>query len=192
MKVALFGIFMGVSIQVLADLNKIGSGFPRPTFIAFGNPIFGLYVQHFWHDVHPRIQDLLGVMMLGCTIWVIGYLSKKGFLVFPETRILTKPENRKDAFFSTFSITFLLVYFASSSYDYRLVYLVIAALIYISRIQIHRRSFVILGLLLVAATWSSVHSKFMPIGDLAILGFSAVFVRGLYFEIKSGSFKAVL
>lgn len=196
MKVATAGIFLVVATQVLVDLNRVEYSFPRPTFVAFGNPIFGLYIQYFRPYAPGLIQDLLGLVMLGCAIWVTQFLSQNGFLVLPDTRILTKPGNARDAYFSVFSLIFLFVYFAGSSYDYRLVYLIVPAIIYISRIHNHRRSFTILVVLLIAASWLSgnfifrpydLKITFQPIGDLAILGFTAVFVRGLYLEIKSYS-----
>ena len=196
MKVATVGIFLVVATQVLVDLNRVEYSFPRPTVVSFGNPIFGLYIQYFRPYAPGLIQDLLGLVMLGCAIWVTQFLSQNGFLVLPDTRILTKPGNATDAYFSVFSLTFLFVYFASSSYDYRLVYLIVPAIIYISRIHNHRRSFTILVVLLIAASWLSgnfifrpyeLKITFQPIGDLAILGFTAVFVRGLYLEIKSYS-----
>ena len=196
MKVAMAGIFSVVAMQVFVDLNKIESSFPQPTYSAFGNPIFGSYFRYFNSYTPGFIKDLLGLVMMGCAIWVTQFLSRNGFLVLPDTRILTKPGNARDAYFSVFSLTFLIVYFAGLSYDHRLVYLIMSALIYISRIHNHRRSFTTLAALLIAATWLSVSTffpvgdltaGFQPIGDLAILGFSAIFVRGLYLEIKSYS-----
>ena len=182
------GIFLMsiTTVLVINDLGKIKINFPRPSWAAFGNPIFGLYFHRFRIDLPSLIQDVIGLISLALALIIIKALLKNQKIELPKTSILKKPINFKDSIFSTYIIIFLICYFSSTNFDYRLIYLIIPALIYINMLESNRFMYATLGVMLFLSGWLSYNSGDLQLlGDLCILFWVGIFVRSILIELQS-------
>ena len=176
-------------LLVINDLSKIKIDFPRPSWAAFGNPIFGLYFHRFKIDLPTLVQDLLGLISLLFTLIVIKIVLNRQNFVLPETSILKLPTNFKESIFNIYLLTFLICYFSSTSFDYRLIYLFIPALIYINILRSNKMAVGCLGISLILAGWLSYNSGDLQLlGDLCILFWVGVFVRSILIELQAAQF----
>jgi hypothetical protein len=182
-------IFLTTTCLVVLDLGKIKIDFPRPSWAAFGNPIFGLYFHRFKIDLPSLVQDIIGLACLIFALVIIKILLRKTNRSLPNTSILKYPNNFIDSIFNIFVLTFLVCYFSSTSFDYRLVFLMVPALIYIGRDQLDKKIFICLGILLILSSWLSYNSgDFQLIGDICILFWISIFVRSILIEFESSKF----
>ena len=182
-------IFLTTLCLVVIDLRKIKIDFPRPSWAAFGNPIFGLYFHRFKIDLPSWIQDIIGLACLIFALMIIKFLLRKTNKYLPKTSILKYPNNFMDSIFNIFVLTFIACYFSSTSFDYRLVFLNVPALIYMSRVQLDKKIFICLGTLLILSSWLSYNSgDFQLIGDICILFWISIFVRSILIEFQSTNF----
>jgi hypothetical protein len=90
-----------------------------------------------------------------------------------------------DTVFAVFLIVFLICYFSSTSFDYRLVYLMVPIFIYISKIDGNYRIMYTFYFITFLSFWLSYNSgDFQLLGDIAILFWVGIFVRGILLEIQ--------
>jgi len=186
-----FSRFVGASLLVTSgflvinDLSKIKIDFPRPSWAAFGNPIFGIYFHRFGVDLPTLVQDLIGLISLAFALIIIKtFLNLQNFIL-PETSILKSPKNFKDSIFNVYILTFLICYFSSTNFDYRLIYLIIPALIYINMLRSSKMAVGCLGILLALTGWLSYNSgDWQLLGDLCILFWVGIFVRSVLIELQ--------
>jgi hypothetical protein len=91
-----------------------------------------------------------------------------------------------DSIFNIFVLTFMFCYFSSTSFDYRLVLLIVPALIYMEKVQLDKKVFICLGTLLSLSSWLSYNSgDFQLIGDICILFWMSIFVRSILIEFQN-------
>jgi hypothetical protein len=171
--------FIGSTILIAIDIVRIES-FPRPIDIAFGNPIFGLYLNRLGLPINLRMQDLIGILMLTSTSFLLHLTIKRFRIILPEVSVLSKPRDCIDSLFIVFALVFLVCYLASTNYDYRLIYLMIPAVVYIMRtpgngLVSHALTF----LLFVASIFAVSVSNLQMIGDFATLVWVALLLRCL-------------
>ena len=95
-------LFIITSVLVFNDLNKIKIDFPRPSWAAFGNPIFGLYFHRFDIELPSFLQDFIGLTSLLVALLTIKLVVTNKNIKLPETSILKMPVNFKDSIFKTF------------------------------------------------------------------------------------------
>jgi hypothetical protein len=177
-------IFIVTSFLVVNDLSKIKIDFPRPSWAAFGNPIFGIYFHRFEIELPNLIQDLIGLISLVIALIMIKVILRNKNIELPETTILQIPINFKDSIFKIFLLTFLICYFSSTSFDYRLFYLFVPALIYIQMLKLKKATTAILWALLILTAWLSYNSGDLQLlGDICILFWVGIFSRSILVEL---------
>ena len=185
LRVTTFLVLVFAAIYIFVDIKKIQIEFPRPSWAAFGNPIFGVYFNRFNIDLPSRIQDTIGLTLLFITLLILKQILLKFKVNLPPTKILTRPENLMDSVFAVFLIVFLICYFSSTSFDYRLVYLMVPIFIYISKIDGNYRIMYTFYFITFLSFWLSYNSgDFQLLGDIAILFWVGIFVRGILLEIQ--------
>ena len=185
LRITTFIVFILAAIYIFLDIKKIQIDFPRPSWAAFGNPIFGVYFNRFDIDLPPRVQDSIGLALLGVTLLILKYIVFRFKVNLPTTKILTRPENFIDSIFATFLIVFLICYFSSTSFDYRLVYLMVPIFIYINGIHNDYKVKNTFYLATFLSFWLSYNSgDFQLLGDLAILFWVGIFIRSILLEIR--------
>jgi len=173
------------SFVIIDDLRKMQVDFPRPSWAGFGNSIFGTYVNRLDFEFPKIIQDLIGVIMLLITLLILNKIVNAYNLKLPYINVFVKPNTYTDSIYSIFLIVFLSCFFSSTSFDYRLIYLMVPAAIYISKLEITNSFRCGFLLLLTFTAWLSFNSgPFEPFGDLAILVWVAIFTRNLLIELR--------
>ncbi len=169
-------------IVILQDLSKINGGFPRESWASFGNPIFGMYGNQIGYNFSFRIQAAIGLLVLVIITLIIYFVSKRFSMDWPEVDLEVEGSYIK-SLAKIFALVFLFCYFASSNYDYRLVFLFIPALFFISSSHLDFKLEMLLSICLVATAWFSFNSSYLQIvGDLAILPWIAVFLRSTLYD----------
>ena len=176
--------FLFVCFQIIHDLDQMSGDIPQPTFVAFGNKVFGLYFEYYGFSLHPLLTHGAGLLLiLICSVTIL-WLEKRCFLSFARDITILRCRSYVDVVFAVFTLVFFVCFFAGMSYDYRLIFLLVPALLLVSRTKhLHTNTF--LTLLLFAASWGSWNYIFQPIGDGAIALWCAVLLRSLYGEIIS-------
>ena len=183
-RIASFGIILITTYFIILDLGKIKFEFPRYWGASFGNPVFALYLQKINITIPEIYETLIGFSIFTLSFILIWTLMKKGKLRLPDANIIEVPRNFIDALFSTFSIIFLACYFAGTNFDYRLVYLIIPALIYIKKSNHDSQMSKLFATSLFISVWCSYNSHILQIaGDLAILFWVTIFCQLLFKDI---------
>ena len=176
--------FLLVCFQIIHDLNQMSGDIPQPTFVAFGFKVFMLYFEYYEFSLHPLLSYGTGFLLILICSVVIIWLEKRRFLSFAKDITILQCKNYVDVVFAVFTLVFFVCFFAGMSFDYRLIFLFVPALLFISRTKhLHTNTF--LTLVLFAASWGSWNFIFQPIGDVAIALWCAVLLRSLYGEIIS-------
>lgn len=179
-----FAAAIGASIWILPELTGASARIPRPTFVAFGLPTFGLYLSHYGISLHPRLQDALGIMLLGLMCLLIAMIRRSSGFNFPYLRLLSPETNFASVISSVFSLLFLVCYLSTSNFDYRLFLLLVSVLSYLKLAKVKAVMSATLSGLLVVALWTSITSSLQPLGDLAILFWAGLLTLSLLSEIQ--------
>ncbi len=174
--------FLLVCFQITHDLSQMSVDIPEPTFVAFGNLVFGLYLEHFGYATHRILQNGLGLLLVLLCVLAIYVLEKYSDLNLPKTQNIFVCDGYVDAVFTIFSLVFFACFFGGMNYDYRLILLLVPALILTSRTKENSFTNTALATTLFAASWGSWYSIFQPIGDVAIALWCAVLLRCLFVE----------
>lgn len=159
-------VFTGLLIAM--NIQKIQTPFPSGYFAKFGALIWGSYAEKysmFWSS--KILQSVINASVAGLSIFLVHKARKyKQELVW---NLNTNSRNQ------VIIIWFLMAHFAcfilGLSYDYRLVFIAIAALAYLAdrEDQIYKIERKILTILLVTSLWFTfLIPKLAPIGDIAL------------------------
>lgn len=170
--------FLIASILIVVDISRINGNFPRNSWASFGNPIFGIYFQRLGYDLPARVQDFMGILMLLATYFVLKIFAKTNLISIPKMNFNLNANSYICNLAQTFALIFLLCYFASASYDYRLIFLFIPALFLLTSGALDYRTKLFFGTALVLTAWLSYNSNYLQIlGDLAILPWVVVLTQ---------------
>ena len=180
-KLLSISLFILSCIIILIDLSKINGNFPRNSWASFGNTIFGIYFRKIGYELPSLIQDLVGFAMLISTYTAMKFASKLGLISIPKFDISLRTNIFMNCLAQSFALVFLFCYFASVSYDYRLVYLFIPALFMLISCVFEYKTKPFLTVCLVLSAWLSYSSSYLQIlGDLAILPWVVVFANSAF------------
>ena len=174
--------FLLVCFQITHDLNQMSVAIPEPTFWAFGNLVFGLYLEYFGYATQRILQNGLGLLLILLCVVSICVLEKYSELNLPKHTNVFKCGGSVDAVFAIFSLVFFVCFFGGMNHDYRLIFLLVPALILTLRTTENSFTNRALAATLFAASWGSWNSIFQPIGDVAIALWCAVLLRCLFVE----------
>ena len=163
------------SIVVIQDVQRISSLVPDPGTYQFGFPVF----EHYFDEV--------GLSHLAATVPLIGFilplvvalvltLRKSGLPIFGITEHLGTQAPSHELIKVMSSITFLACFFTGLSYDYRLVFLLLAGVLYIISGDFTRVQERFLWALLLSALWGSTAFGLGPAKEVGEWG---VYVIGL-------------
>ena len=181
-RIAAIAMFIVSVILILSDLSKINGNFPRNSWASFGNPIFGIYWRKIGYEFSPRIQDLIGLSLLGVVAVFILLLIKKLHIALPKENF-ERNRTYMESLAQIFRLVFLLCYFASANYDYRLIYLFVPAVFFLVSNNLDVVTKVFLSLCLIVTAWFSFNASYLQIlGDLAILPWVLLFARSALLE----------
>ena len=181
-KIAALAIFFVSVILILSDLSKIKGNFPRNSWASFGNPIFGIYGRKIDYEFSPWVQNLIGLLLLGFTAAFILLLIKKLHIRLPKENFETK-RDYVESLTRIFSLVFLLCYFASANYDYRLIFLFVPAVFFLVSNELDLVTEGFLTLCLIATAWLSYNAGYLQIlGDITILPWVLLFMRSALLE----------
>jgi len=172
-----------VSLKVGLELIGSEAQVPRPTFVAFGLPVFGLYLDYFGIQTHPRVHDALGLILLSCSGAVIWQTQRKSWLRVPKCSLVAPCESYESVMNCLCASTFLICYVLGSNYDYRLILLLIPALSFIKETRDHNFTSVMFISTTILAMWGSINLVIQPIGDIAILFWASVLAFSIFSEV---------
>lgn len=157
-----------VTLLVLKDLSLIKGEFPSNVMGSFGNQIPWLYLDYAGIIVPRFYGELIGFSLCltaGFAVWI---LYKKKILKVAFFSLSNSNPTFDFVLQFLFFCTFLICFFAGVSYDYRLPYLSVPALLLLNSYRDLNPWFLILPLLV--ATWASYNVGWLQIfGDCAIL-----------------------
>jgi hypothetical protein len=119
-----------VTYFVLSDISS-APGFPNPTFVAFGLPSPGLWLNFFaWRFDVPVVlnrplQYLVGSLVLFIGFYLIYFSRFSKKLSLAHLSSPSGSDLEKNAFLFSSSL-YLICYLAGMNYDYRLIFLIFA------------------------------------------------------------------
>jgi hypothetical protein len=174
-----FAGFLLSSLIALSNILNINGAFPRNPWAAFGNPLLGLYLRKIGFPMTPIFQDLVGLILvlLGLTLIAKSSMLRSRISIW---NFEIQGLNSFATLAQIFRMTFLICYFASANYDYRLLFMIVPALYYLVASRIDAGSKFSLAILLLISCWGSYNSgALQTIGDGAIFCWVLVFLRGI-------------
>jgi hypothetical protein len=132
-------IVAGISIfavtpLILLDISRVSVGFPNPTFVAFGVPSPGLWLNFFaWRFGVPiELQGpqlyLIGYLIFFALVYLMYFSPLREQLSFEPLLPSASPSLGKNVFL-LFSSVYLFCFLAGMNYDHRLTPLIISLLL---------------------------------------------------------------
>jgi hypothetical protein len=161
-------IGLSVSVRVFLDLQLIQSTFPSGDWAKFGVSIWTRYLEVVNVSDHGEaIANISGAFIF---VFIFAFttivLKRLGISISSEV----KGDSKDKIYFYLFFGTHLACYFFGMNYEYRLVFFVVASIIYlqsfVSKKDLLHKVVLVLTILSVWLTYPS--SGLTPIGDLAI------------------------
>lgn len=170
-----------VSIEVFIELLSLKDFLPKSDFASFGITIFGMNLQRIGLPLNTLTTFVLGFLSILCMYFFLKKLTPS--LVAPTFK--GKFDGQISLTYVFFSTVFLSCYFLGSSYDYRLVFLFLAASLYLVITPIRIDLQIFLGGCLILSTWLSFNSSYLQIlGDLSILVWVVILTVSLRIHLK--------
>jgi hypothetical protein len=119
---------------ILLDISRVSVGFPNPTFVAFGLPSPGLWLNFFaWRfDVPIQLEGpqlyFLGYLVFFACVYLMYFSPLLKRISFEPLLPSTAPSIAKNMFL-LFSSVYLFCFLAGMNYDHRLTSLIISLLL---------------------------------------------------------------
>jgi len=180
-----------VSARIFLDLKLIQSSFPSGFSWKFGASIWTRYLTQLnIPDPGELVDNLSGIIVF---IFICGTT----FFVLKRMEVLTFPKfdegKKAKIFFYLFFGTHISCYLLGMSFDYRLVFLALASIVYLDSFVSKKDSLfnIVLALTIISLWLSYPSSGLEPIGDLAteavtaILGIRFIQLLKLDLELKN-------
>lgn len=167
-RITLLAPLLSISVYVLLDLLRTASNSPYPTAAAFGNAILGKYLQS---GPTNRLIDLILGLLAVAVCWVIlrrVFVTNLSRLAMSFSNVSPRLD---ESLFWLSSAVFICCYFATSNWDYRLVFLLGQILVLWPKIlnASSQRGVIIFRALFVATFWLSFNAgRAQVFGDVAI------------------------
>jgi hypothetical protein len=167
-----FILFLVSMVNVLFDLERIKTDFPKGGSWYFGMSVWARYLEIPApnHVLSEEMNNLVGVFIFITLFGTILYLVKKSSLVTLNNFSML-PSNIYYFYFSVFLIVHLSCFITGVSFDYRLIYIIFAASCFMISYEKHLFKVVsrLVYMLLLISIWHSFPSDgLQPIGDLAL------------------------
>jgi hypothetical protein len=166
-KIVTFAVAATVSIRVIFDLQLIQTSFPSGHSWKFGVSIWSRYLTQLESSgTSEMVHNLSGFTILFLVFGATYFFLKKG-------KILNLPQNSSQRseriLFYLFLLTHISCFILGMSFDYRLIFISTASVIYLKSLSpkndLDSRLVLVLTLIAVWLTYPS--SGLEPIGDLA-------------------------
>jgi hypothetical protein len=166
-KLTTCAVGIAVSIQVVFDLQLIKTSFPSGFSWKFGASIWTRYLTQLGVlDPGETVNNLSGLAIL---LFIIA-----GTLLFLKNRkILTAPiytgHQTEKLLFYVFLFTHIACFLLGMSFDYRMIFLAVASVIYLNLVRTHKdTNFNLILVLTLISMWLTYPSTGLePVGDLA-------------------------
>ena len=174
---------------VFQDLMNSRGRIPADLNGSFGNTAFSLYLSHIYPSLNFSFMSgsLLGLFQLFMTFTFLKVCVRAKVQFFPPS---TTPQFQRSAVGRVqvfFILTFLVCYFAGMNYDYRIIFVLIAAVIEINRLNLNGNSGLPLTVVTIFSAWfSTVSGVFQPIGDISLGILVVYFLFNLSSSILKG------
>ncbi len=152
---------------IIIDLNSVKSNLPYPTEAAFGVSLAGKYLVQ---GETTRVVDfVIGVSLVFISLLLMLKIDAK-FSLIPTCVRIQEPTYRANRFgFLVFSSVFLANYFITSSYDYRLVFLIVAGWFFASLVVFSSRQKYFWMALMLISFWFSFNMGILQVvGDIGL------------------------
>ena len=170
-----------VSIEVFIELLSLKDFLPKSDFASFGITIFGMNLERIGLPLNTLTTFILGFLSILCMYIFLKKLTPS--LVAPTFK--GRFDEQVSLAYVFFSTVFLSCYFLGSSYDYRLVFLLLAASLYLMITPIKSDLQIFLGICLILSTWLSFNSSYLQIlGDFSILVWVVILTISLRIHLK--------
>lgn len=156
-----------VSAQVALDLSLIQSKFPSGFSWKFGSSIWTRYFSQLeFVDFGEVFAHLTGIAILLTFVLLAMMAMKKSSALQPSK--ICEEGKEKTLFYSLFG-THLSCFMLGVSFDYRLVFLLLASLVYLKLVCVRNdaHSILIIGITIMTAWLTYPSSGLEPLGDLA-------------------------
>jgi hypothetical protein len=191
----LFTLIVGVivSVQVALDLRLVQSTFPSGFSWKFGSSIWARYLSQLDSAVYGEVfahLSGLGILLIFLLLTMIA--MKKSRVLQPSK--ICKEGNGNTLFYSLFG-THLSCFMLGVSFDYRLVFLLLASLVYLKLLseRSDAHAFLIIGLTIMSAWLTYPSSGLEPLGDLATEALTVILgiqmVKLMKYDLKSRNAK---
>lgn len=153
-----------VAARVLLDLKLVQSTFPSEFPWKFGSSIWARYlVQLDMRRVSEMIAHLSGLVILALIVGPIYIYMKKSFKN-PQNEPRQKQQR---ILFYVLAVTHMSCFLLGMSFDYRLIFLAMASIVYVRICRTRKESQIILVLGLVSVWLTYPSNGLEPVGDLA-------------------------
>ncbi len=156
-----------VSARVALDLRLIQSTFPSGFSWKFGSSIWARYLSQLDAAAYGEVFAHLTGLAILLAFLLITTIAMNRFRVLQPSKICVEGKE-KTLFYSLFG-THLSCFMLGVSFDYRLVFLLLASLVYLKLLYVRNdaHSFLIIGLAITSAWLTYPSSGLEPLGDLA-------------------------
>ena len=166
-----------VLVLIIFDLQKIGSIYINTWYAAFGNQVWGQYLNRTGIvELDKFTSSLVGLSMVFISVFLIRRASFRKYLSVSNEYLPKNFFSNEDPIRAFCIIAFLGCYFAGINYDYRLIFLAGYLLIIPLGIT-HKDYFKGFAFVVVGIFWMSYNSWYFQLfGDLLILIFVSTFI----------------
>lgn len=164
---------------VVIDINSVKSNLPYPTEAAFGVSLARKYLIE---GETNRVADFFfGVSLLCVAMMVVTKIDAR-YTILPTCIRYKEINFRSNSFgFLVFCSVFLVNYFITSSYDYRLVFLIVTGWFFSSIVVFTPRQGFLWILLMLISFWFSFNTgRLQVIGDISLGVIVAILMLSIY------------
>ena len=169
--------------NILFDIQRAGSIQIGGANDAFGIAVWANYAIKFGYKFNFVQAEILGILVLFLAIILVFLLHK--YFRIQKTNVLISSEQRVDGFsYINFLLVFLGCYVSGLNFDYRLIYLILATIIFLNKYEGSNFPKRIVALQLFVVWFScNVYERYQVIGSVALLFLVAEYILTINFSI---------
>lgn len=156
-----------VSVRVALDLRLIQSTFPSGFSWKFGSSIWARYLSQLKSEAYGEVFAHLTGLAILLVFLLLTTMAMNKLRVLQPSKIGVE-RKEKILFYSLF-VTHFSCFMLGVSFDYRLVFLIMASLVYLKLLYVRNdaHSFLVIGLTITSAWLTYPSSGLEPLGDVA-------------------------
>jgi|688.fasta_scaffold417592_2 hypothetical protein len=179
------GVFLIISIALILNDLLVITSFEIGAFAAFGSPVFGTYLERIFPIINlsydeSRVFGLIIYLLLLFLILKLSSNFEKMKLLFIRDSSKSKIQSMEWVYIFCTIIT-ISVYIFGNNFEYRLVFFLVASLIYLNSRVLSKLQRLTLYSSVLAISWCNYNYYILqPIGDSLLVFFLAFLSVDLY------------